>query len=296
MNPYVLITAARNEEAYIRKTLQSVVNQTHLPKAWIIVSDGSTDCTDDIVRDFASRYSFIRLLCVDNNTERSFSSKVFALNAGYAKVKNVEFDFVGFLDADISLPDDYYEQLIARFAMNSRLGLAGGAIVEQCEGQWQPRDTDRLIDVSGQMQFRRECYEDVGGFPPLRWGGEDTAANLIARQKGWQVQVFPDLRIRHLRHTGAAAASRFRARLRGGRRDYFMGYHPMFEVAKCIRRVIERPYVIGSVLRFCGYMWPCLTRQRPAMPADFIEHLRRGQIARLLRAGGSANQAYKSPG
>src|SRR5881394_1185634 len=100
---YVLITAARNEEGYIQKTLQSVVAQTHLPKAWIVISDGSTDRTDDFVRDFASRYDFIRPLRLDNGSERSFSSKSFALNAGYEAIRPLDFDFIGILDADISL-------------------------------------------------------------------------------------------------------------------------------------------------------------------------------------------------
>jgi hypothetical protein len=69
--------------------------------------------------------------------------------------------------------------------------------------------------------------------------------------------------------------------------DYFIGYHPLFELAKCVRRIVEPPYVIGSVLRLCGYLWPALTAQPPAMPADFIDYLRRDQIGRLLHAGGN---------
>ena len=135
--------------------------------------------------------------------------------------------------------------------------------------------------------FRRECYEDVGDFAPLRWGGEDTVANMMARRKGWKVRVFTELRACHHRRTGTAAASIWRARFRDGMGDYFLGYHPLFELAKCVRRIFEPPYVIGSVLRLCGYVRPRLSRQRPAMPADFIEYLRRYQIQRLLRVGGN---------
>src|SRR5207247_2178258 len=127
---YVLITAAKNEEAYIRKTLESVACQTRLPALWLIVSDGSTDQTDEFVREFASRYDFIRLLRLENGSTRSFSSKSFALNAGYDHIKGGQFDFIGFLDADISLPPNYYEELIAKFETQPGLGLAGGTIVE----------------------------------------------------------------------------------------------------------------------------------------------------------------------
>jgi glycosyltransferase involved in cell wall biosynthesis len=288
MNDYILITAARNEEAYIRNTLKSVVSQTRPPKAWIVVSDGSTDRTDELVRGFASRHDFIRLLRLDNQSERSFSSKAFALNAAYESVRQLEFDFVGILDADISLPVDYYEQLVIRFHANARLGLAGAAIVEQRGGRWDLRAADSMIDVGGQMQlFRRRCYEDIGGIAPLRWGGEDTAANIMARRNGWEVRVFAELHARHHRHTGTEGASVCRSRFRGGMCDYFIGYHPLFELVKCVRRIAEPPYVIGSILRLCGYFWPRLNGQIPSMPADFIDYLRRSQIQRLLRAGGN---------
>jgi glycosyltransferase involved in cell wall biosynthesis len=288
MNEYVLITAARNEESYIRKTLESVASQTRLPKAWIIVSDGSTDRTDEFVSDFAACHKFTQLLRLDNASERSFASKAFALNAAYEHLKDIQFEFVGILDADISLPPDYYAQLIARFGANPCLGLAGAAIVEECAGgRWELRSVDSLLDVGGQMQlFRRRCYEQIGGIAPLRWGGEDTAANVMARRKGWEVRVFADLRACHHRPTGTEGTSVCRSRFRGGMCDYFIGYHPLFELAKCIRRISEPPYVTGSVLRLCGYFWPFVSRQRPSMPADFIDYLRRHQMQRLLRAGG----------
>src|SRR5439155_6195223 len=107
----------------------------------------------EFIRDFAARYRFIRLLRLDNARERSFSSKAFALNAAYEEVKPLQFDFIGILDADISLPRDYYEQLMARFDANPQLGLAGAAIVEGSRGeQWELRPADSLIDVGGQMQ------------------------------------------------------------------------------------------------------------------------------------------------
>src|SRR5687768_12017400 len=114
---YVLITAAKNEERYIPNTLQSVVNQTYVPEAWLIISDGSTDQTDELVRQYTSRYDFIHLLRLDNIGDRSFSSKAFALNTAYDNIKHSRFDFVGILDADISLPDYYYEELLMRFEM-----------------------------------------------------------------------------------------------------------------------------------------------------------------------------------
>ncbi|HEY2384480.1 MAG TPA: glycosyltransferase family A protein [Terriglobia bacterium] len=289
-NRYLLITAARNEEAYIRKTLESVVSQTQWPVRWLIVSDGSTDRTDELVLEFALRYDFIQLLHLENGSTRSFSSKAFALNAGYDAIKHLAFDWLGFLDADISLPANYYEVLMTMFNTQPDLGLAGGTIVENRNGQWEVRASHSLTDVGGQMQlFRRKCYDDVGQFVPLQWGGEDTVANFLARRRGWQVHVFHDLRVCHHRQTGTEGATVCRARFRNGLCDYYLGYHPIFELAKCFRRLFEPPWGIGSLLRFCGYTWPVLLQQKPSMSADFVRYIRRRQIQKLLlRAGGDA--------
>jgi len=282
---YVLITAARNEERHVRNTLQSVVDQTCLPKKWVIVSDGSTDLTDQYVRDFASRYSFIQLLRLDNAEERSYSNRAVALNVGYAELSHIDCDYVGVLDADISLPPNYYEELITSFHMQPRLGIAGGVIVEDRGRGWQTRYAESGSEVAGAIQFfRRTCYEDIGGYMSLKCGGPDVIALTVARQKGWQVRTFMHLRVCHHRRTGTAGVSEPRAKFRQGVQDYFLGYHPVFELGKCFRRILEPPYGIGSLLRLCGYLWPRIKGERPAVPADFLRKFRQQQMRRLLRA------------
>jgi glycosyltransferase involved in cell wall biosynthesis len=281
---YALITAAKNEEAYIESVLRTVIGQTQLPYVWAIVSDGSTDRTDDIVREYVAQHSFIRLIRLDNAHTRSFSSQAVATTAGYESIKSLEFDFVGFLDADISLASDYYEILLARFDSNSRLGIAGGQIVERARsGAYEPRDGNSPDEVAGAVQLlRRRCYDGIGGLVPLRWGGHDAVANAMARRAGWEVRTFSDLHVRHHRLTGTAGVTLNRARFREGMQDYFMGYHPIFEIGKCVRRVSEPPCVVGSVARLCGFLWPGITRQKRTVPADFVSYLKRQQVDRML--------------
>ena len=280
---YVLITAARNEEAFIENTLKTVIAQTRLPKTWLIVSDGSTDKTDDIVRDHARHWDFIRLVRRDNSNKRGFSNQAVASNYGYESIKNMEFDFVGFLDADISLPVSYYEQLLARFDANSRLGIAGGRIIEPAGRRYEPRFGNAADEVAGAIQFvRRACYDEIGGLIPLRWGGHDAVANAMARRKGWEVRSFSDLDVMHHRPTGTAGTTVWRARFREGMQDYFMGYHPLFEIGKCIRRFSEPPYIVGGLLRLCGYLWPAITRQKRMVPPDFVDYLKQQQLGRLF--------------
>src|SRR5437773_7087650 len=261
---YVLITAARNEETYIPKTLQSVVSQTLLPRIWLIVSDGSTDRTGDVVMDFASRYDFIRLIERSNSGARVFSQKVSAINEAYDDIRHTSFEFLGFPDADTSFGDSYFENLLSKFRADPRLGIAGGRVLENQSGDYVERYGSSEECVPGAVLFfRRQCYEDIGArFIPLRYGGEDAVANVMARQKGWEVRSFPDLHVLHHRPTGTAGSTVWRTRLLQGMEDYFIGYDALFEAGKCVRRANEPPYILGSLLRFCGYLFPGLTRQK----------------------------------
>src|SRR6266576_4075738 len=121
----VLITPARNEVAYIENTLRSVVAQTARPVRWVIVSDGSTDGTDEVVREYAARHDWIEVVRRPERTERHFAGKVDAFNAGYSKLRDLEYEVIGNLDADVSFDEDYLASLLRRFVENPRLGVAG---------------------------------------------------------------------------------------------------------------------------------------------------------------------------
>ena len=156
---YVLATAAYNEERHIGHTLRSVAHQTLRPRRWVIVSDGSTDRTDEIVRSFANSHPFIELLRVEKSEAHDFASKVHALRQGFDRVRDVEYDFIGVLDADLEFEPDYFARLLAHFADEPRLGVAGGNIVQVIDGAVVPR-VKNLNSVAGAVQlFRRECFE-----------------------------------------------------------------------------------------------------------------------------------------
>lgn len=278
---YVLVTPARNEESHIEKTLNAVVSQTIQPRKWVIVSDGSTDRTDEIVRTYADKNGFIELVSLGSKVKRDFASKVRAIRAGTERLKELEYEFVGMLDADISFEPAYYERVIAKCHENRRLGIAGGVLVDVVG--------DRLIDrfsspwsVSGGIQFfRRECYEQIGGYLPLRRGGIDTVAEVMARMHGWQVESFREIGGYHHRRTGTAETNIWKAQFNAGLRGYSNGSHPIFEVFKNVRRIGERPYLIGSVLRMAGFIWGYCSREQKMLPDEIIEFLRREQMHRL---------------
>lgn len=283
---YALITAAKNEEGFIERTIKSIVNQTWLPKIWVIVSDGSTDCTDELVMRWSELCRFIRLLRIDNQSARAFSSQAFATNAGYESIKDTEFDFIGFLDADISVEPSYYEALLKTFRANPQLGVAGGEILERRGKTFEPRVGNSDDNVAGAIQFfRRQCYEDIGGnLIPLQYGGHDFVANAMARRAGWLVRSIPGLPVLHHRPTGTAGAGPCRARFRIGLQDYFLGYQPLFALGKCVRRISHPPIGLGSIAECFGYLLPWLTRKRRTVPDEFVRYLRQQQLQRVFHS------------
>jgi biofilm PGA synthesis N-glycosyltransferase PgaC len=282
MTSYVLITPARNEEAYIEKTIQSVIAQTVLPRKWVIVSDGSTDGTDDIAKHYESQYDFIELLHRESDTGRDFASKVYAIRAGVRCLRDCAYDFIGMLDADVSFESDYYEKILSIYRENPKLGIIGGMLFDACGGTWIPHYVSLQWSVGGPVQmFRRKCYEDIGGYLPLREGGEDAVAEVMARMQGWEVTTFPQIRVLHHRRTGTEKGHILSARFRQGVSSYSRGGHPLFEIAKCTWRIGEKPYLLGSVFRSGGYLWAALRRRERNVPEDVVKYLHREQKKRL---------------
>src|SRR5215475_3703478 len=217
---YVLITPAHNEEAFIEKTLDSMSAQTLLPEQWIIVDDGSSDRTAEIIQRYARRLSWIQLVRRPQRQDRSFAGKVHAFNAGLERVRSLKFDVIGNLDADLSFDPEYLEFLIGKFAEDPRLGVAGTPFTED-GGYDTARDSfEGENHVAGGCQlFRRRCFEEVGGYIPNRGGGIDWIAVTTARMKGWRVRSFSEKRFHHYRTLGTAQKGPLRALFSYGEKD-----------------------------------------------------------------------------
>jgi len=277
---YVLITPARNEEANIEKAIRSVVCQTFLPKKWVIVSDGSTDGTDDIAMHYLQNNPWIELLRMPEHTDRHFSAKVNCLNAGYAKVKDLDYDILGNLDADISFGPDYFEFLLSKFQEDSNLGVAGTPFVE--EGKHYDYKFTNIEHVSGACQlFRRQCYEEIGGYVPIKGGGIDWVAVTTARMKGWKTRTFTEKTCLHHRKMGTGNARAIMTWFRQGRKDYFLGNHPFWEIFRTIYQMTKKPIFIGGALLMLGFMWSAITRMNKPISIELQIFIRSEQMRRL---------------
>jgi len=279
---YVLVTPARNEAPYIQATLESVVSQTILPRRWVIVSDGSSDDTDEIIGRYAKRYSFIDFVRRETQRRRDFASKVHAFNLGFSRLDGLNYGFVGNQDADCSFGRDYYEQVLSMFAANECLGIAGGVYYECVGGSWLPQRTNTSWSVTGGIQlFRRECYEDVGGYLPLSQGGVDSAAEVMARLHGWEVRGNRALVVFHHRRTGCAKGGIWKARFVEGRQEYLLGYLLRFEVLKQLCRITERPLLSGSVIKLAGYLSLWFVNAKRCLPDNAVRFLQQEQKGRI---------------
>ena len=278
----VLITPARNEEAFIEQTIRSVVSQTVRPVRWVIVNDGSTDTTAAIARRYAALHDWIDVVDMPEHRDRSFAAKAHCFAAGYAKIKAMDHDIVGNLDADISFGEDHLEFLLQRFEEDPELGVAGTIFKEE-DGYSSEKDSfEGHTHVSGQCQlFRRECYEDIGGYVPNKAGGIDWMAVTTARMKGWKTRSFRERWFFHHRSLGTAERGTLASRFDYGERDYYIGGHPVWELFRATYQMSKRPYVLGGLAIGLGYAWGALKRTERPVSDEFVRFHRGEQMRKL---------------
>jgi glycosyltransferase involved in cell wall biosynthesis len=284
---YVLITPARNEEAFIEKTIESVAKQTILPLKWVIVNDGSTDDTGNKVRRFLGKYPWIELIEFPVRKERNFAAKVFAFNAGQENVKNLDYEVIANLDADTSFDADHFEFLLNEFRKNPRLGVAGTIFKE--DGYSSETDSfEGENHVSGQCQlFRRQCFEEIGGYRPNKAGGIDWMAVTTARMMGWQTRSFREKWFFHHRKLGTAERGRLKSSFSYGEKDYYLGGHPVWEALRVAFRMTRKPYLIDGAALGSGFLWAFVSRQKRAVSKELMKFHRKEQMRKLKTIFGS---------
>jgi poly-beta-1,6-N-acetyl-D-glucosamine synthase len=280
---YVLITPARNEAKFIELTIQSMISQTVKPLAWIIVSDGSTDGTDEIVKRYSAAHSWIELVRMPERQERNFAGKVYAFNAGYARAQSFNYSVIGSLDADMSFDEDYFLYLLTQLADDPKLGLVGTPFKDESSPIYDYRFVN-IEHVSGACQlFRRECFEEIGGYAPVKGGCIDHIAVLSSRMKGWKTRTFTDKVSIHHRAMGTAQQGILMARFKNGGKDYSIGNHPVWELSRTMYQMTKKPFLIGGVMLALGYIWASVRRVKRPVSGELMAFARREQMQRLKK-------------
>jgi len=277
---YVIVSPVRDEEQYIQETIRSITHQTIRPVEWIIVNDGSSDNTGQIAETFAQQYPWIRVLNRPDRGRRVPGTGVMeAFYHGYESLHSQDWEYLVKLDGDVGLEPDYFEQCFQRFNEQPDLGMCGGMLYRIRDGVLE-REEHPIFHVRGPIKlYRRACWEAIGGL--IKAPGWDTVDEVKANMCGWRTRSFLDLKAIHYRPTGAAEGT-WRDGVKNGRADYISGYHPLFMLAKCAKRLFQAPYVIGAVSHAYGFVTGYLKRIPQIEDPALICYIRNQQLRRLF--------------
>jgi hypothetical protein len=253
-----------------------------LPERWVIVDDGSTDRTADIVERYASRYPWIELVRLPQRQDRNFAAKVHAVNIGLTRVQQCEFEVLGNLDADVSFQPRYMEFLMKKLEEDPELGVAGTPLTQEGQYDSSKDSFEGENYVAGPCQlFRYECFKDIGGYVPNRAGGVDWIAVMTARMKGWKVRSFSEARYHHHRMFGTAGKSGVAAMFLYGEKDYYLGGSPVWELFRVAYRITKKPIVTGGLALLCGYCWAAMRRTEHPVSIELMRFHRGQQMKKL---------------
>ncbi len=297
---YVIVTPAYNEEKYIGETIESVIIQTHKPLVWVIVDDGSKDNTAAVIKSYAARYPWIHYVHrVKDPTQSYYSSNVYALFEGIKQLqlpasKTPDYDFLAILDADITLPADYYALLLGHMLTDPKLGIASGNCADKIGDTLKKHLYDRRSCAKAVMVFRKDCYGEIGGFVPMKYGGEDTVACFAARMKGWKTWAYHELMVIHNKPLGTGPSQNIlKIRFRQGMGEFFLGSHPLFVLIKALRRCLkERPFLSGGLMRLSGFIYAHFLNEERQIPDDLLRFIRQEHLGRVLK-GNKIPGAFK---
>lgn len=286
----LIISPAKDESQYIRRTIQSMVAQTHRPTMWIIVDDGSTDGMGEIADEAARRHDWIKVVHREKGTARRVGPGVIdAFYEGLSTVDLKDYDYVCKFDADVEFQPGYFEEMLRRFESNPRLGTASGKCytpVGELDDGRELLALERIrddISVGLAKLYRRRCFEEIGGFVrEVMWDGIDCHR---CRQLGWEAASYgdPELALVHLRLMGSSSKSIYHGRRRWGYGQYYMGTHPLYLLAISTYRMAERPWILGGLNIFYGYVAAWLRRAPRYENKEFRKHLRSWQMKELSK-------------
>lgn len=271
--PYVIITPVRDEERFILDTVESVLNQTHLPMAWVVVDDGSTDRTHEILRRRLQHTSWAVVVSTGSPARQLGSAEVLAFQRGLATLHGMACcQYIVKLDGDVRLPPDYFERVLTRMSADARWGIGSGVYLENTSGTWQPVDMPSYHAAGASKVVHRDCFDQIGGFVPRK--GWDTVDEIRAAMLGWRTGHFDDIRFQHLKPEGAAMGS-MRTHAFHGSIYYQTGGGLLFLLGKAVHRMLfARPFVLGGLALLCGYFGPLLARRERLVNHDEARYYR----------------------
>ena len=280
---YVLISPCRNEAQYMRQTLDSVMAQSVRPAKWVIVDDGSSDATPEILTEYANRHDWIQIVRREDRGRRSVGPGVIdAFYAGYQKIDPDDYEFLCKLDLDLRLPPRYFEILMRRRAADPRIASCSGKAYLEVGETLVDEGIGDEMSIGASKFYRMSCFKAIGGFVrEVMWDGIDCHRS---RMMGWTACSWddPELRFIHLRPMGSSEQNIYVGRMRHGAGQYFMGTGFLFMAASTVYRLTRKPYVLGALAMLWGWLRSALSHKPRYGDAEFRNFLRHYQWRTLL--------------
>ncbi len=276
---YVVITPVRDEEAYLRLTIESIIKQTIAPVEYVVVNDGSKDKTGQIIEEYARHYPWIRAVHREDRGFRKWGAGIIeAFYDGFHALSDTDWEFMAKLDGDLSFEPGYFSGMFDKFRQDPLLGIGGGFLYHLDNGLKTLEGHPTFHVRGGAKIYRKGCWDAIGGL----WvgPGSDTVDEVKANMLGWTTRSFPDLQIQHHRWTGAEYG-RWGGIAKNGKTDYVSGYHPLFLAAKSVSRLWKKPYIVGSAALVYGYLSAFVQSTPRVDDPQLIRYLQKQQLAKL---------------
>jgi biofilm PGA synthesis N-glycosyltransferase PgaC len=275
-----MITPVRDEEHYIAQMIESVLSQTAQPDVWIIVDDGSTDSTSDIIARYAKHHPFIKQIRLPQRSSRNPGGE-HVISYALSSLVLVEIEFIARFDADLILDQHYLANLLAEFRADPCLGIAGGGLYIVRQSSWELEECPDYHVRGALKMYRCRCFCDIGGLTSgIGW---DTIDEIRAWIKGWRTRSFFQYRVVHRRPTGTAIRSS-QIYWQRGKAEYYTWSHPLFVVGKALKLLRDTRSVVNSLSFLTGFIAAYVHRLSRLQDPVFTAARRNQQWKRLVCA------------
>lgn len=273
---YIIISPVRNEEKYIEKAFLSVISQTVKPVEWIIINDGSTDTTKEIIETYLNKFRWIKLINRPDKGHRAGAGPAEAFNEGLHYIKS-DYDYLVNLDGDVSFEPQYFEKLFIEFEKYPKLGIASGKSYYLENGKPLLYRCANTSTMGPSKVYRKECFMDIGDklANNICW---DMIDDIKAQMKGWQTRSINSIKFIHYKRIGFKQGNTIKTQIKAGQILYSFGYHPLYMIGKSLYRIIDKPYVIGSLAMLWGYLLSLLKREQQIEDKEMMRFLQARQI------------------
>jgi glycosyltransferase involved in cell wall biosynthesis len=274
-----VVTPCRNEEEHLAGTIESMLAQHVRPTQWVIVDDGSTDTTPDILASYTSSHPWIVAVSrADRGRRLNGSGVMQAVHDGLDRLEIADWEYLVKLDADLTFDPGYFRDCFDRFDADATLGIGGGVVVSDVEGELVEEKHPKFHVRGATKIYRRACWDAIGGLHPVK--GWDTLDELKANLEGWSTRSFEDLTVVQKRYTGAAQGQ-LSNWAKNGEGCWIAGYHPLFLLARALVRGFRRPFVVPTIGLIAGYVGAAVRRVPRIPDRELIHYVQQQQLRKL---------------